>query len=124
MCAADQYALQHEASSDHDMHDATWTPHDSQPYGNSGDHGVSTAGHHLDCDASSNTPQSSTSRPRLAIAIGEKELLLCLMHIQREHLAYTGEQIPVKQSTENYHDTMLTGILADGAVSIEWGMQT
>lgn len=75
-CAADPYALEHEASSDHHMHDVTWHPHGSQPYGDGMDHGVSTAGPNLECDDSSNTLQSCTSRPMLAIAIGETELRL------------------------------------------------
>ncbi|KAL3141961.1 hypothetical protein ABBQ32_004607 [Trebouxia sp. C0010 RCD-2024] len=67
----DPYALEHAASSDHHMHDATWHSNGSEPYGDGGDHRISKPGPNLECDDSSSTLQGCTSRPTLAIAIGQ-----------------------------------------------------
>lgn len=53
------------------MHDATWHTHGAEPYGDSEDREDLTAGPRPECDDGSNTLQGVSSRPMLAIAIGE-----------------------------------------------------
>ena len=68
-CAADQNALEQEAS-DH-MHDATWQPHNAEPCGFNGGHGIFTADFDTVCEDSNSMPQCLTGKPLLAIAIGK-----------------------------------------------------
>lgn len=71
VCSDNQYGLEQELLSDQHMHDATWHTHGAEPYGDSEDREDLTAGPRPECDDGSNTLQGVSSRPMLAIAIGQ-----------------------------------------------------